>query len=132
MTTTTITADQIRARLVEDYCGQKRVSAWTRGVYIYAHDLLDDLEVEDIPTNSAKMEELFLNGASSWSEYSWGGCSLINDGDIALRLCTPSELRKTRDGERRPNSTEDWLDVQARALSQAYRIIRRAARIISR
>ena len=42
-------------------------------------------------------------------------------GDIAERLCTPSELKKTRHGERRPNSREEWLDTQARALHQAAR-----------
>ena len=42
------------------------------------------------------------------------------DGDIAAALCTPSELKKTRNGERRPNSREEWLDVQARALHQAF------------
>lgn len=48
-----------------------------------------------------------------------GGCSLIYDSDIAERLCCPSELRKTHNGERRPNSKEEWLDTQARALTQA-------------
>lgn len=51
--------------------------------------------------------------------YNWGGSSLIYDADIAGRLCCPSELKKTRNGERRPNSREEWLDVQARALYQA-------------
>jgi hypothetical protein len=65
-----------------------------------------------------------LNGAKDWSQYSWGGCSLIYDAAIARRLCTPSELKKTRNGERRPNSNEEWLDTQARALNQAFRNIR--------
>lgn len=60
-----------------------------------------------------------LNGADSWIQYSWGGCSLIYDGDIAERLCSPSELKKTRNGERKPNGNEEWLDTQARALYQA-------------
>ena len=60
-----------------------------------------------------------LNGAQNWSEYSWGGSALICNGDIAERLCTPSELKKTRNGERRPNSREEWLDTQARALYKA-------------
>ena len=60
-----------------------------------------------------------LNGAQDWNKYSWGGSSLIYDGDIAERLCTPSELKKTRNGERRPNGREEWLDTQARALHQA-------------
>ena len=52
---------------------------------------------------------------------------MIYDGDIAERLCCPSELKKTRNGERRPNSREEWLDVQARALRQASYMVRRAA-----
>ena len=35
-----------------------------------------------------------LNGAVSWQEYSDGGCSLIYDGDIAARVCTPSEYKR--------------------------------------
>lgn len=44
---------------------------------------------------------------------------MIYDSDIAERLCNPSELKKTRNGERRPNGREEWLDTQARALFQA-------------
>lgn len=51
----------------------------------------------------------------------WGGSALVYDGDIAAALCTPSELKRTRNGDRRPNSREEWLDVQARALRQAFR-----------
>ena len=69
-----------------------------------------------------------LNGAQDWEQYSWGGCSLIDDSEIAERLCTPSELKTTRNGERKPNRREEWLDVQARALFQAANRIIRAAR----
>ena len=68
-----------------------------------------------------------LNGARDWNEYSCGGCSAIYDEHIARRLCTPSELRRTYYGNRRPNNRETWLDVQARALFQAAANIRRAA-----
>lgn len=44
---------------------------------------------------------------------------MIYNADIAERLCCPSELKKTRNGERRPNNREEWLDTQARALYQA-------------
>jgi hypothetical protein len=50
-----------------------------------------------------------------------------NNEDIAERLCTPSELKKTRHGDRKPNSREEWLDVQARALYQASNRIKHAA-----
>lgn len=57
-------------------------------------------------------------------ESSWGGSHLCYDSDIARHYCTPSELKRTRDGERRPNAREDWLDVQARAIYQALSKIR--------
>lgn len=103
---------------------RKDRSAWHRGVTAYALELVDTLaehaayEGRD-PQNRKECREWMLNGAKDWSEYSYGGSSLIYDGDIAARLCSPSELAKTRNGERRPNSREEWLDVQARALSQA-------------
>jgi hypothetical protein len=107
---------------------EKPRSAWDRGVQKYAIDLLEDLpkNVEYGSIDSLKAD--LLNGAASWSMYSWGGCSLVYDSDIAERLCCPSELKKTRNGERRPNSREEWLDVQARALHQAAAKILRYAR----
>ncbi len=104
-------------------------SAWDKGVTLYALELLDnlrDLNGREVETRKA-LETALLNGARNWSEYSWGGCSLIYDGDIAAALCSPSELKRTRGGEWRPNRREEWLDVQARALYQACRLICRAA-----
>lgn len=57
-------------------------------------------------------------------ESSWGGSHLCYDSDIARHYCTPSELKRTRDGARRPNAREDWPDVQARAIYQALSKIR--------
>ena len=95
-------------------------SAWDKAVTLYAYELVESLEVEELPGDFAEFKALMLNGASDWSQYSWGGSSLIYDCDIAERVCTPSELKKTKGGERRPNSREEWLDVQARALTQAF------------
>lgn len=107
---------------------RKDRSAWDRGVTAYALDLLEELNEsiergwrteEDDLCNANLIIKSLLNGASDWKEYSFGGCSLISDSDIAERLCTASELKKTRNGDRNPNSRETWLDVQARALYQA-------------
>lgn len=57
-------------------------------------------------------------------ESSWEGSHLCYDHDIARHYCTPSELKRTRDGQRRPNAREEWLDVQARAIYQALSKIR--------
>lgn len=109
--------------VLED-CKRNARSAWKRGVYDYALMLLDNRsDLDDFHTNGLK-EEL-LNGARDWCQYSYGGCACIFDSDIAERLCTPSELKRRDYGRLRPNSREEWLDVQARALYQAYnRIVR--------
>lgn len=107
--------------------GRKDRSAWDKGVSKYSCELLKQLneamesgyfKAEQINSGTA-IREAMLNGANDWIQYSWGGSALIYDGDIAERLCTPSELKRTHNGERRPNSHEEWLDVQARALFQA-------------
>lgn len=123
-------------KMKQDLTTRKDRSTWDKGVTVYVLELLEGLEEaidggyfapDDIAAPKV-LERGLLNGASSWNEYSWGGCSLIYDGDIAERLCCPSELKKTRNGERRPNSREEWLDVQARALCQACNRVKRAAR----
>ena len=97
-------------------------SAWNRGVCDYALMLIDNRnDLEDFHTNGLK-EEL-LNGARNWCQYSYGGCACIFDSDIAERLCTSSELKRHDYGRLKPNSREEWLDVQTIALSQAYEMI---------
>jgi hypothetical protein len=95
----------------------KARSAWGKGVIEYAFDILDNIDDEEIT------EKNLLNGAKDWKEYSEGGCALIYDVDICHRLCTPSEIKKTKDGKRRPNKQETWIDVQASALFQAACLI---------
>ena len=133
------TADGIPAALAKAMQAleqRKDRSAWNRGVTAYAVDMLQQIadyykdgyiSADDLATR-ATAEAVALNGARNWSEYSWGGSALVYDGDIAAALCTPSELKKTRNGERRPNSREEWLDVQARALFQAFRRVYSAIR----
>lgn len=106
---------------------RKTRSAWDKGVNLYALELLDN--IRDLPAADSRQEiqNALLHGARDWREYSWGGCALIYNADIAERLCSPSELKRCRGGEWRPNRRENWLDVQARALYQAFRLICRAA-----
>ena len=105
-------------------------SAWKKGVKEYALELLEDLRNNYSGReicNAKLLKKALLNGAQDWKEYSWGGCALIYDCQIAERLCNASELKRTKGGELRPNSREEWLDVQARALFQAYFLIRDCA-----
>jgi hypothetical protein len=110
-------------------------SAWDKGVKAYALELIETLteaiergyiDPEDL-ANKNLLNKVLLNGADSWEQYSYGGCALIYNCDIAERLCTPSEYKKSREGDRNPNRYETWLDVQARALIQAARMVRNAA-----
>lgn len=123
-------------RMTKELEARKDRSAWSKGVTAYAIELVEQLEeaaeggyldATDL-TAPRMLRKALLNGADDWSAYSWGGCSLIYDSDIAERLCCPSELKRTRNGERRPNSREAWLDTQARALSQAEARVQRVMR----
>lgn len=125
------TLDKVAAELE----AHKDRSAWGRGVNAYALELVEELRERAAyegrnPEPGKECREWMLNGAQDWNQYSWGGSSLVYDGDIAERLCTPSELKKTRHGERRPNSREEWLDTQARALTQACNRVARVYRSI--
>lgn len=106
---------------VKDYRPER--GAWEKGVKEYAIELVESLQYapyQDIaPEGTTLLKQVLLNGARDWSHYSYGGNSLIYDCDIAERLCSPSELKKKKGGDLPPNSREDWLDVQARALHQA-------------
>ena len=99
-------------------------SAWRRGVKDYAvmmvENAIDDDHIEI--SDRRKFRKMLLNGAINEYDYSYGGCALIYDADIAKTLCTPSELKRTRNGERNPNRYEKWLDIQARALHQALNL----------
>ena len=112
--------------------------AWRKGVVAYALDLLEDLKetvtyAPEALDNETLLFRVLLNGASDWNQYSWGGCSLCYDHDIAARLCNPTELKRCHGGNRKPNLREEWLDTQARALTQAGMLIRRAYRgVVSR
>lgn len=120
-------------KIFENIKNVKVRSAWMRGVKTYAEELAESLfeAIEYAPEaldNEKMLRKALLNGASDWSEYSWGGCSLIYDNQVAHRLCTASELKKTANASKRPNAREDWLDVQARALYQAERMVLEAYR----
>jgi len=98
----------------------KTRGAWQTAVKTYALELLEEMGGE---FSAAKI----LNGAENWHAYSYGGCSLIYDADIAKRLCSPSELKRKRGGVLAANARDSWLDCQARALAQAARLIARHA-----
>lgn len=110
-------------------------SYWDRGVNLYVNEILENIEENldyktwynfPVSTSVKDFEKIALNGAENWKQYSYGGCSLCYDFQIAIRLCTPSEFERVERGNKQPNSHENWLDVQSRALYQAWQIISRA------
>lgn len=108
-------------QLINKITALKTRGAWAAARKTYALELLESLDGEYTPEN-------LLNGARTWSEYSYGGNSLIYDTDIAERVCSPSELKRKRGGELQPNTAETWLDCQARCLSQAASLIANVSR----
>lgn len=117
--------NEIRARLE----AVKTRSCWDRGVKVFALNLLRSyIDICEYCDNNGQPipelnEETLLNGADDWNAYCYGGGALIYDGDIAKNLCTPSELKRTDNGNKAPNDREGWQDVQARAYFQAYRML---------
>ena len=127
-------------KLYQSIESEKQRSAWDKGVTQYALELVEQLGEQigggyfdewDL-AEPKKVRAALLNGAADWKQYSWGGCALIYNSDIAERLCSPSEFEKTCNGERRPNSREEWLDVQTRALVQAANRICRHIRTLEK
>ena len=110
--------------LIKELENQKPRSKWDKGVVNYSIMILEKIQDDHDHINGdisfQELETLLLNGAENWSRYSWGGNALINNEDIARMLSTPSELTKNNNGEKRPNRKEEWLDTQARALTQAF------------
>lgn len=107
------------AEIREEIINKKPHYAWNKGVRAYELEFLDLVKEyrrldENDEVREVTLAEL-LNGAKDWEQYSYGGCSLIYDEDIAERLCPPS-MQKKKDGRRRRTP---WLDVQARALAAA-------------
>ena len=103
---------------------QKARSKWQKAVVIYSVMLLEKIQDDHDHINDnisfRELETLLLNGAESWVKYSWGGNALISNEDIAKMLSTPTELKRNCNGKKRPNRKEEWLDTQARALTQAF------------
>ena len=113
-----------KKELIAAIKASKARSAWAKGVKEYANHLVEASYSNDTDIVKADVS-VYLNGAENWREYSYGVLdgALVYDYDIAKRLCTPGELRKTEFGRKLPNGFENWLDVQARALYQAHRLI---------
>ena len=116
---------------------QNARGAWDRGVAKYALDIISNLKergITEVSPESPLFLKQCLNGAQDWRQYSDGGCSLICDFEIVERLCTESEKRRFNAGHlERPNALEaTWIETQARALNQAFRLLKETATVHAR
>lgn len=101
--------------------GKSERSYWSRGVASLIRDYGEDvLKEHDGEIISAKdFYKLWNCGNDSLRDAVYSGSFDIWNYDIAKRLCTPSELKKSKEGMRNPNKRENWLDVETRAMYQA-------------
>lgn len=111
---------------------ERKRGQWNKSTAYYADFLLDSyIEIckwradqnEAIPPLSL---ELVLNGASGWHQYSYSGCALVYDSDIAKVVFTPAQFAKWEQG--RKVTAEPLLDIQARALAAGWRVLKSAKR----
>lgn len=116
---------------------RKNESAWNRGVRRYAVELIEKLpdryyfaceNASEVEQTLKELRKILLNGANTWLEYSENGCAYIYDYDIAKSLCSPLEFISSNEGAKKPNKYETWLDVQGRALFQAWFLIKNVIR----
>ena len=122
------TAKNIQA-VANEVNNTKTRSAWSRGVKAYALDMLERFEEwrEFNEANGESVPELdertALNGADNWRHWAEGASGLAESSAILCRLCPPSEVKK---GVR----NIVWLEVEARAARQAWRMIAEAVRVV--
>lgn len=111
---------------------RKNESAWDRGVRSYALKLLEKLpdgyyfaceNASEVGQNLKELRKNMLNGSNTWIEYSENGFAYLYNYDIAKALCSPWEFTHTNEGRKKPNKHETWMEVQGRALFQAWVLI---------
>ena len=125
-----------RPALLEQLKSEKPArSAWGRGVQAAAVEIVESVDyIDELPASYKPFEWALLGGARDWSQYSWGGCSLCCNVEIAERYMTPSGLKRYMAPGHEASEGfggEQLLDMQARALRAACRRAYRAAASIA-
>lgn len=101
---------------------------WSRAVREDACTLVEGVEVDALPIDPGALRCLLLNGARDWYEYSYGGSALIYNEDIAAHYFNKSEharWSRPRHDSGMAFNGEEILEMQGRALAQAFRIVLR-------
>lgn len=111
---------------------ERKRGQWNKATAYYADFLLDSyIEIckwcaDQNAAIPALSLDLVLNGASGWHQYSYGGCALVYNGDIAKVVFTPAQFAEWEQG--RKVTAEPLLDIQARALAAGWRVLKSAQR----
>ena len=96
-------------------------SCWSRGVASlirdYAEEVLQEHDGETV--SNKELFRLWNCGNETLRDAVYYGCFDIWNYDIAKRLCTPSQFKKSKEGMRSPNRCETWLDVEYKAIYRA-------------
>ena len=122
--------ERIRLQDVYNVIDNKKTrGAWNNGVKVYALYLLEGVifEEDDPAYTVTDLKNRLLNGAKNWQHYAAGGGGFVYDYEIASTLCTPAQLKRytyKEGGLKNPNRYETWIDIEARALFQAWLLIR--------
>lgn len=85
-----------KAEVLKKIKFSKANSAWDRGVRMTAYDLVVNVDdkVFDDAIKNFNLKAALLNGAESWNQYSWGGCALCYDVDIAKKILYTIRIKK--------------------------------------
>lgn len=105
-----------------------RKSQWTKAKEALKEMILDNIEEFEKDIKDYKTLKIaVLNGAENFKEASYNGNFLIYNYDLAKLFCTPKQLEKLEARKQFPQGIggESWLDIQARAIVQAFREIAR-------
>ena len=97
-------------------------SKWEQGIKEYVREILEYANFDDEDEfNQLTLHKKLLNGATNWTEYSEGGCSLIYDNDIIERLTPPGSVERVkRYNNNHQSGTWCINDLQVRALVNAW------------
>ena len=105
----------------------KNRSQWDKGVHVLAYDMVEKLD-DEVELDIRTSETQLLQGADNWQEASEGACFYVYGDDICSLLCPPSVQKRYDYGMKEPSAHETWIDMQARALKQAFNRVQRIIR----
>ena len=87
----------------------------------YAFELLEQVAEKNDLQNVQSFTDFqtkCLAGAPDWNRFSYGGCSLVSEYEIAKRFLPNLVGDKT---PKPPHAAADWMEVQAKVLPMACR-----------